>query len=126
MGTFPEASITAEKGIGADQLKRTRYLSASCPMILAESPIAVSFGSFPGLYSGKCPVFHLLAFPTTQYQVQEACCANARMYSLGEAGSRQKTSIRAPVSFLKNILAGTTLVLLKTIRLSGGNNAEIS
>src|SRR5690554_6012013 len=68
------------------------------------------------------PDFHFFTLPTTANQLQDVVVSKDKLYSSGKNGSKQKTSICAPLSFLNSNLAGTTFVLLNTIIESGGNN----
>ena len=100
--------------------------SAVCPSRLtrsAVSPISEISGDASGLMTCRVSAFHFLAFPMMHFHRQVSVVANMRLYSTGYSGSRQKISITAPVSLWKCILAGTTLVSLKTMGESAGRSA---
>ena len=72
----------------------------------------------------RIPSFQRFTFPTRHFQVQDPVCAKEACNSVtGKSGSRQKTSIVAPVCFEKINLALMTFVLLNTrIQLSGNSS----
>ena len=95
----------------------------SCALPCGNPRSARKFTVLPSMFTDwvSTPFFHFFRFPTRHSHEHEPVDWNEREYSCGSSGSRQNTSMSAPVSFLKCKRACITRVLLNTSRLSAGN-----